>query len=308
MSLIPIIIDSSSIIKDMYNRHLICRQGWNTFVLKKNYNQNFLSPHTSIVAKTFTQLNYGCIIYTTNIVNQTLEDLFTFFLQNHVQNPIYCPFGLRTISKKLSNILDKFLPGQVICSFPNRGQYDLMGLVTHSNTTVVASSKNKDILKKLKNYKITNLYIVKSKKSNSLLLAYYHFLKHKYNNKGTLIMPKQLFENNGKYSVQPNELFVYQLFEGLDLPEIEVTSLPDGVFFEDGFIYGKTAEEFILNFIYENTEYTLHFDINEEEIMQEFMPIGIDFGGGGSPGPDFPSFFPSPLPGGEGPIKEGGLS
>lgn len=271
MTQIPIIIDSGSIIKDKYNKNLIRRYVWSAPKTNKNRNQDLTSSHTSIVAKSFTQLSYKCFIVTTNISNQALEEIFSLFLKNDVQNSIYCPFGINTVSEKLNHLLDRFPPGQVICSFPNHGQYHLTGLVVHNNTTVVASNKNKNILRKLSKYGISNVHLIRSKKDNSCLLADYHFLKDKYcNNKGTWCMPKRLFENSGKYNVRPNELFAYQLFEGIEIPLIQTNTLPNGVFFEDGFIYGKTDESFAVSLHYEDTDYTLSFELSEEEIMESF--------------------------------------
>lgn len=263
---IAIVIDSLSIFKDKKNVNKILRVSQ---ISKRNPYLNYTNSHTIQVAESFTTLNYPIVVYNININNENLYNLLSQFINYEIKYPIYMPFGLSYLDRKLSELLDNFNQGQLCVSFPNRNQLNYLALASHPNITTIAKKSNKKIIKMLS---IKNVVYIKSKLSNSLLLAKYHLYKHKYNKEGLYNMSGLNYNNGDVLNIQPNELFAFQLFDG-NVREIEIGPLPLGVFYEDGFIYGKTEEKFDIKFSFEGQEYTLYFDALETNEVELFAQV-----------------------------------
>lgn len=266
---LAIIIDNITVLRDTKNLNKIHRVGQ---ISVRNSYTNYLNSHTIKVAESFTTLNYPIIIYNININNESLFNLLSQFINHEIKYPIYMPFGLSYLDKKLAKLLNKFDQEQLHVSFPNKKQLNYLALAMHSNVTIVAKKSDKKIIKML-NTMNQNIVYFRSKSSNSLLLAKYHLYKHKYNKQGLHNMSGLIHNNNDILNIQPNELFAFQLFDG-NVHEIDISPLPTGVFYEDGFIYGKTEEKFDIKFSFEGQEYTLYFDVLETNEAELFLQVG----------------------------------
>jgi hypothetical protein len=223
---------------------------------KKNFNQSNIeiirsskdacSAHSCYTSLSFTQYNQCITLITTDFSEDSLIEIFNKLLSLKIENQIFMPFGSNFLSRKLSDLLSKFNPSQLYCSFNNISDKNNYPGVLPYVTAVAANDINRNYYFKynesdVRFYQLVDPIKVIKKKLvfNSFILGDYYYSLYKkinINTKKEIIMPTWNFENGYEFEVKKDELFGFLITED---SSAVAHGLPDGVNFNDGFLYGS---------------------------------------------------------------------
>lgn len=238
-------------------------------------NKKVCNSHSYFTSLSFTQYNIPITIITTDFSKNSLINIFESLLKLKVSNPIFLPFGIDSNVTEITNLLKLFNSNQVCCSFNNISDKKNYPSILPFVTSIAANDYKKNYYfkyDKIDNnfYQLVNPIKVIKKKLvyNSFILGDYYYSTTKnirINNKKEIVMPLWNFENNYEFEVKKDELFGYQV---VDDETAYASSIPEGINFVDGFLYGSTDSISTIKIVVNNEERTFTINPSKENNYQ----------------------------------------
>lgn len=224
-------------------------------IIKYTDNSN---SHSYFSSLSFSQYNINLSLIQSDLSENHIISILEKLLFLRLKNPIFLPFGASIISKKISKLLDLFNKNQVFCSFNNISDKKNFPSV-HNNVTSIANidCNNNFYFKKCDVdifwFNKIQPIKVKTKKINynSFILGDYYLsaLQNiEINTKKEIIMPTWNFDTDYNFEVKKNELFGFKITD----TKSTISHLPEGIFYDDGFIYGNTEQPIKFSVTIEN--------------------------------------------------------
>jgi hypothetical protein len=230
------------------------------------FDSSKVNSHSYFSTLSFTKYDYNLTLFQSDLSENSVYNILKKIYDLKLKNPIFMPFGSDVISNKISEIFNLFDKNQLFCSFNNISDKKNFPSV-HENVTPISSLdyNGKFYFKKCNTdilwyYRIDPIKIKQRSLSfNSFILGDLYFALSnslKINKKKEITMPTWNFKDNYEFVVKKNELFGFKITDSSS----KIVDNIEGIFFDNGFLYGST--EIPVELLIESENETRNFKIN----------------------------------------------